>query len=137
MSSNPTLDYALATALVQVEKTFEGMPATALSDKLTPDGMTPHETLGHLTDCCHALVAATEGKEYEWGSFQSAKQDFEGRLAEFRQVRAVAAARAAVKGMANEALNYLALHEAYHVGQMCLLRLRHQPDWNLYAIYGM
>ena len=35
------------------------------------------------------------------------------------------------------AFDYVALHDCYHVGQMCTLRLTLDPEWNAYSIYGM
>ncbi|MBW7928889.1 MAG: hypothetical protein H3C58_12580 [Fimbriimonadaceae bacterium] len=33
------------------------------------------------------------------------------------------------------AVEYIAVHDAYHVGQLVTLRLSVEPDWNYYSIY--
>jgi uncharacterized damage-inducible protein DinB len=101
--------------------------------------MTPAEMLVHLTDCCHAFLAAKDGKEYDWGSYQPTDTDPAALLATFKATRehCIEALKAwnDEKGF-QAAMGYLALHESYHVGQLCLVRLALDPYWPPYSIYG-
>lgn len=115
-------------------------------DGLTGDGwgrsnggsMTPKEMLVHMTDCCQAFLAARDGKEYDWGSYQATSTDPDQLLATLKADRAkcIEALQTWNDDKALQAaMGYLALHEAYHVGQICLIRLAIDPEWPPYSIY--
>jgi hypothetical protein len=35
-----------------------------------------------------------------------------------------------------DAMHYIVLHDCYHVGQLCLVRLADDPNWDAYSIYA-
>lgn len=138
MDSDSTLQRAMAVAGRQLDKCFEGWPEQGWDTALYPGGLSARDTVSHLAECYVAALAVARGQEHQWGSFQSSAADAEAKLAEMRELRAQATA--ALTGETPESLqaglDYIALHDAYHVGQLCALRLSVQPDWDYYSIYS-
>lgn len=124
----------------QVEKVFEGLGEEFADKRAADKMMSPRETLEHLAECYVASQKSMAGEKHEWGSYKSQG----GNLAELYTItkaerdRAVASILAGdIEKGAEAATDYLILHDAYHVGQMCTNRLSFDPEWNAYAIYGM
>lgn len=129
-----TFDKTLRQFLAAVE----GFPAAAAEAKLTEQGMTAREMALHMAECRAAIVAGVEGRDHEWGSFQPA----EGETAEaglkrlHDEAKAAAAAAVDAEAAAKMVMDFGTMHDAYHVGQIVLLRLQHEPEWDSYAIYA-
>lgn len=136
------IEFALATlekSRYQVEKVFEGLPEPLREVRLTEKAMTPSETVFHLCEVAHAFPIMARGEKYEWGSFRPSVEGFEAGLGLMRELRdrAVEGVRASGDpAQALLAMEFFALHEAYHVGQLVQLRATHQPDWDPYCIYS-
>ena len=129
----------LADTHLQVTAVYEGLANADWDKKSNPAAMSARETLGHLNECCHAFLSEDPHK-YAWGSYKMGDKPNEDLMAEFNQLRSKCVDKLSdsnddevVKG----AGTYLALHEAYHVGQLATLRLSLDPEWNAYSIYGM
>lgn len=137
--SYPHLEYGLDQSKLQIEKVFEGIGEAELDMKLTDQAMTPREILEHLCECYHAVITEAAGGKHEWGTYSIEDKSFANLTKQAWSLRAQAAQAALDKGdeeAAMYAFNYIILHDAYHVGQMCLVRMKADPNWNAYAIYG-
>ena len=121
----------------QLEQCFAGWNPALLDDALTEGAMSARKTLAHLTECCVAASTEAAGGKHEWGSYTLPDPAWDAALAEWRAQHS--AAGALVCQDDDEALKhghaYMVSHDAYHVGQLCQLRLKLEPEWNAYAIY--
>lgn len=129
----------LADTHLQVTKVFEDMPTEAWDKSVTPLSMTPRETMIHLCDCCQAFLSE-DPSAYEWGSFDGDGISNEDIVSKYDELRSKCVDKVNMTGndeVLKGASAYIALHEAYHVGQMASLRLSVDPNWNAYSIYGM
>lgn len=138
MNASELLDHALKSSGFQVTKVFEGMPESLQDAKLGAEAMSPRETLAHLTECYHAVLAALEDKPYEWGSYTPPSNGWDDLVSTFDSCReqAAAATLASSNPSASKvAMDYMVQHDAYHVGQIAQLRILQEPGWNAYSIY--
>ncbi|HRF58400.1 MAG TPA: hypothetical protein PLH94_00635 [Fimbriimonadaceae bacterium] len=121
----------------QITKIFEGLPVNLRDAKVTPQAMSPREIVQHLAECYTALKKHAAGQEHEWGTFQLGIADFDAAYAATMALRAEAVALAMTSEEAAKAsLDYVVIHDAYHVGQMALLRLEQEPGWDPYSLYA-
>lgn len=94
---------------------------------------TPRATIAHLCECYEAYLAHLSGTPWEWGSYSA-----DATLDTLWQTRAKAVEAACSAGT-DDALRtahaYIVAHDAYHVGQLCLVHLQTNPDWDPYSIY--
>jgi uncharacterized damage-inducible protein DinB len=101
--------------------------------------MSPRETLTHLSDCYQCACQRIRGEKPKWGSFETSETD-PGRIKDamfaMRNHALGEAVRAGDHGLLAEVFTYIQEHDAYHVGQLCLLKLRHDPGWDPYSIYA-
>jgi uncharacterized damage-inducible protein DinB len=100
--------------------------------------MTVGETIAHLAECAEAFLKSTRGESHDWGSYTPPDSSPAGLLTTLQGLRASARdliAKSTDSAVLKAAVEYLCLHDAYHVGQICALRLSRDPDWNAYAIY--
>jgi uncharacterized damage-inducible protein DinB len=122
----------------QIDVVFRKFTGDQWDTKLVPEAMSPRETLAHLCDCYQCASQRARGEEPAWGSFKP-EDDDPARLEETRQrLRAKAIEEAVAVGdhaLLAELYAYLHEHEAYHVGQLCLLVVRLDPAWDPYSIY--
>lgn len=139
MTALELTQYQLEDASFQLEKCLEPMTDAQLDTKASPEGMTPRDIVEHLCEAYEAYVDSVEGREHEWGSFSIEDKSKENLLQTFREMRsrAVQAAmdRSDEKDLKN-AYAFLTAHDAYHVGQLCLVNLATNPDWDPYSIYN-
>ena len=139
MTVNEFLAEQLADTHLQVTAVYEGLPNADWDKKSNEAAMSPREILGHLTECCHAFLSEDPNK-YEWGTYQIGDKANEDLMAEYNDLRSKCvdkANNATEDEVMRGASNFIALHEAYHVGQLATLRLSLDPEWNAYSIYGM
>ncbi len=130
----------LKDAGFQLEQVFLGMPEAAVDRKLSPNGMSPREILQHLTECYLAFQEESRGEKHDWGTYKAPDTAWEALHRSWAEARAESARIAQETDDPNlqaKAIELLALHDAYHVGQLSLIRLDVEPDWNMYSIYGM
>ncbi|MBX3097631.1 MAG: DinB family protein [Fimbriimonadaceae bacterium] len=126
----------------QVSQVFAGLKNEDWQQRLLPSTMSPQEVIHHLTECCKAAShRITQGTEFEgWGKTTMAGTTPEEWMEEFNACRAQAISAGLEEDNERHQMtliDLLALHEAYHVGQLCTLRLQIDPDWNYLSIYGM
>lgn len=138
MNASELLDHALKASGFQAAKVFEAMPESLYDAKLGPEAMSPRETLAHLTECYHAVLAALDDKPYEWGSYVPPSTAWPDMVAVFTACRAQAASAclaSANPAAPKVAMDYMVQHDCYHVGQIAQLRIHQEPGWNAYSIY--
>jgi uncharacterized damage-inducible protein DinB len=130
---------AMASSGRQLDQVLAGMKEEHADTKVGGISQSPRETLEHLTDCYVNTVKAAEGKQPEWGTFSAAGKTWNELQKCFEASRAEAVAKilAAPEDKVGElALNYVILHDAYHVGQLALIRIQTDPGWDAYSIYA-
>ncbi len=139
MEGRELLEYQLDQAGKQIDACLEGMSDEAFETKPTQDGMTPAETLAHLSEAYHAFCAEAKGEKHEWGTYAVEDKSRENLTKVFHDERNAAVEAALASGedrMQKHAYDYIVGHDNYHVGQLVHSRLKVDPNWNMYAIYG-
>lgn len=121
----------------QLEKCLEGVREEDLGQKVCDQAMTLPDMVEHLCEVYQAVVTEAGGGKHEWGSFSIQDKSWTNLLSTFGTMR-TAACDAVVSDdeeKAKHAHDFIVAHDAYHVGQIALLRLKTNPDWNPYSIY--
>lgn len=139
MTTTEFLAEQLADTHLQVTKVYEGLPNADWDKKSSEAAMTPRQILGHLNECCLAFLSE-DPHTYAWGTYEMGDKPNEDLMAEYNDLRSKCvdkAANASDDSVIKGASSFIALHEAYHVGQLATLRLSLDPEWNAYSIYGM
>lgn len=133
MNAKDVLKKAMDDAGFQVRQVFDSLPPGAWTDRTGEDSMSGLETAEHLCEVYIAAKKAANGENHEWGTYHSESPDGPTMLRDMLKLReeAVEACLDLEDSQAADiGLGYLALHDAYHVGQMSSLRLKVDPDWN-------
>lgn len=136
MDARELLAWALEDSLYQVEKSYEGL--ADFDYKLNSIAKTPREILTHFCETCEAFVTEANGGTHTWGTYSLPPMEPNELMAKYRKLRAEAsevALMATDPKMIKKASEYLVSHESYHVGQLCLIRLAIDPNWNAYSLY--
>lgn len=138
MTCQDLASYLLDESGFQIAKVFENLPEDSWDLQLTPSSLSPRQTLEHLCEVYEAFLALSEGREHQWGSFTVEDRSVLG----LKSLAAELRSRAVVKALATDnpdvikaAVDYVAQHDAYHVGQIAALRIAHEPSWDPYSIY--
>lgn len=121
----------------QLRQTLAGFPEAAMDTKLCPTGMTAKDMVEHLCEAYEAVLAEVAGKQHEWGSYSIPDKSWANIMSTFEATRQKAgqAVTSDDEKLAKLAHDYMVAHDAYHVGQLVLMRLEAEPDWNFLAIY--
>jgi hypothetical protein len=138
MSAQALFDSLASAGETQLRGAYQGLSPALYDDRLVDGLMSPKEIAGHLYECCIAAQALARGEEHKWGSVPAPEGTGDQVVAAMFQERERAVA--ACRGITDEerlahALQFLTLHDAYHVGQIAALRLVRTPDWDAYSIY--
>lgn len=134
--ANELLRYALDQCRFQLEQVFAGLPDDAWNAKPTGSS-SPAETAEHLCEVYEACLKHLRGEEHDWGTYKSGETTREGLMALMWRLRSQAC-EACLSGdekAAKTAVDYIVLHDPYHVGQLVTIRLALDPNWNAYSIY--
>jgi uncharacterized damage-inducible protein DinB len=133
------LSHALDQAGLQVTKVLSGLTADEWNQRLGEGGMTPAETAEHLCEVYTAFKTMAEGGQHDWGTYKSGETTQGGTLALLKRLRDEACAIAVASEnpeTIKAAIDYIALHDCYHVGQVAHIRMATDPAWDPYSIYG-
>lgn len=140
MKTNEFLSDQFAHIAYQVDKVFEGLKEDHYDFRVSSKAMTPRETLEHLCEVAEACYKENIGEAHEWGTYTIADKSTENLHATYLKLRK----RAIDATLASEspdnwkrASAYIVSHEAYHVGQLCLMRMECESEWDPYSIYKM
>lgn len=97
--------------------------------------MTPKETISHLCDVYTHVLDQVAGRQAGWGVYKT-PDTLDQLMADFDSLRSSAVnAALGAENAENLATDYIILHDAYHVGQLCAARSASEPEWDMYAIY--
>lgn len=121
------------------DRSIAGLSPAEFDQRVNEHTMSAREMVAHLTECCLAVQEGLAGQAHQWGSYSAGDRTPEELLAELAAERQKAWDQlAAAEGdkPLEMGMDYLALHDAYHVGQMVTLRLTLDPSWNSYSIYA-
>lgn len=138
MEAKELVSKAMETSGRQIEKAYEGLPETDYDKKICESAMTPREMLEHLCECYHNAVPYADGVEPDWGNYSIADKSTANLWAVYAEIRKAAMEKALTLDgpkLVEIAMGFIALHDTYHVGQLCQLRIHLDPNWNAYAIY--
>lgn len=137
MNASDLIRFQIDDLGYQLEKCLEGWSPDHRDDCLVEGCLSASQTLAHLCECYVAFAKETRGEKHEWGSYSIPDPAWDAALAEFRALRAEAANLACVDDEKHLKLGsaYIVGHDAYHVGTLCQLRLKFEPEWNAFSIY--
>ena len=139
MTTQEFLQVQLKDVGNQVQAVFRDLPADKWDEQATPQSMSARDTLHHLAECCQAFLTSAEGGEHNWGAWSVEDTSSSNLMSVYTDLRDKCIATV---GSTNDpvvlkhASDFLALHEAYHVGQMVTLRLIINSDFDPYSIYS-
>ena len=138
MEAKDLLKYQVETSGKQVDAVLDGLAEDKWGVKAGAC-MSPSEMVVHMTECYIAAQTHLAGGTHEWGSYKAADEAPAELVSKMRSERtkardAILASDAADVG--ETATLYVLLHDAYHVGQLCTLRMGIDPEWDAYSIYA-
>jgi uncharacterized damage-inducible protein DinB len=137
MTTSELIKFECDAVGFQVEKVFEGLSDADYSVKTIPVAMSAAETLVHLCECYVAFAKHIAGEKHEWGTFVIADPSPSNLRDAWKSHRAEAVTLATTSNdHAKLVHEFIIAHDAYHVGQMALLRLSLDESWDAYSIYG-
>lgn len=122
----------------QLGKVFEDFPSAAWTGRVSKESHSGLEVVEHLCEVYVAAKKAAAGEPHEWGTYHSESPDGQTMLSDLKKLRSTAVDACLElddEQAADLCLGYIALHDAYHVGQLVTLRLSVEPDWNAHSIY--
>ena len=136
MTAREFLLKQLSDSEKQLSVAIKGLDAEMAEARPYPDGMTIREQLHHLAETTVATIAAYEGREHEWGTWDPENRSWEGVKEAWRTGRqaAIASLPDTEEGLW-EAHAYLLAHDYYHVGQIAAARRTVQPGWTSFELY--
>ncbi len=140
MGAHPSFIEVLDHAAKQVNNVFTALPADSWDKKPIAQAMSPRETVEHLACCYEACMVEAKGGKWDWAApYSLGIADPEAILTKMRELRAAAQALVVDSddpNMWHLGTEFIILHDAYHVGQMCTFRIMTEPDWDPYSIYA-
>jgi hypothetical protein len=138
MNAQELIQYQLKTVGFQVERCFEGLPVALYEATVHHTAMSPRLILAHLLEVLEAVDLQLEGKDPQWGGYQANTTPFESLLKQYTARRKDTITRALESSEPQHLQilsNYIVLHESYHVGQLCGLRMAQDPTFDPFSIY--
>lgn len=138
MNYNLLIKIILDKCEFQFIQSVRDLSTTQYNQKLTFETRSVYETLVHLIDVCYAYQALRKNQKYSWQSFTTEHAGKEKAFSLFLDVWKETFLIACDIDSEKEfldAIDYLALHMSYHVGQICALRMKIDPKWDAKSIY--
>ena len=105
--------------------------------QVVPEAMSAAETALHLCECYTAFLAHANDLEHSWGTYSLDDTSQDNVLKTRHNLREQAIQQLSEnfsEKSASDATAYIILHDAYHVGQLCTLRLK-LGNFDAYSIY--
>jgi len=138
MTSQAFLIYATDHIGGQLKAASDGIPDEVQDKKLCEGGMSPREILEHLCEVYQAVLTEAAGGKHDWGTFAVADKSWLHLNATLWSMRGKAVAAVTAEetdALAKIGCDYIITHDAYHVGQLALIRIQHESGWDPYSIY--
>jgi hypothetical protein len=121
----------------QLRRTLAGLTNATIEFRPHPSAMALGEHLVHLIESYIAVQAENRGETHEWGSFHTDLKDFDELVAElFVQRKLAVDTLTKAEAILVNGLFFFAHHDAYHIGQLCLLRQAFDKNWSSFSIYS-
>lgn len=138
MNASELLRHQIDDIGFQLSQCYAGWSQDRLDEALIEGGLSGRATLEHLTECYVAASQEAAGNKHAWGTYKFPDPAWEPALAEWKSRRDAAAVLVCADDEAclKRGHAYIVGHDAYHVGQLCQLRMKLDPEWNANAIYG-
>lgn len=138
MNGHELIAYGLQASRFQLEQVFTGLEGADWDANPIPSQMTPRKIAEHLCEVYQATLDMAAGKTFEWGTYvfpaEHSAEVFTYAMGLRAQCEALVTPATDADGL-KKMIDYVILHDAYHVGQMCAHRLAIDPAWNAYSIY--
>ncbi|MCW5944074.1 MAG: DinB family protein [Fimbriimonadaceae bacterium] len=137
MEATALVQYLTDSAGGQLSQVLANLDETQWDAKLE-GAMSPREVVIHCSECYAAGLASLRGESHEWGTYSPVPGGPAELLAEMKRLRSAlvdGALEAGTDAALKSIVDYVALHDAYHVGQLVTLRSQLDPAWNVYSIY--
>jgi hypothetical protein len=138
MTAIELLKYQIDGTGGQVSRVVSGLDDSSRDFRLHAGGMSVCEQVTHLGEAYRAVLAASKGDEYEWGSYKPTAETLSDLVGEVMELRKQAVETVLVDDdeKLKRGSDFIVSHDLYHVGQLATLRLNLHPHWNSYEIYG-
>ena len=150
-----TLDMILRQARTvgrQIQRAVTGLSEDEADFRFGEGLMSVRDTLVHLADNCLALSTELEGNAHEFGKWRPGGEGLAHLVHEWCDLREQALEKAwdRLRSVDLDApmkvsfatwpgwkvlTEWVVMHDAYHLGQICALRLAQDPDWDMYSVY--
>jgi len=137
MSSENFLSKSLEECDFQLRVLINGFPSDQRETKVVPTAMSFRESIEHLAMVYHATNLIAHGEKFDWMSgWSTGITDIEPLIEKMFELRMVAInACMRTPDQHDIAMDYIAMHDAYHVGQLCLIRMALDSGFNPYSLY--
>lgn len=136
----------------QIERAVHGLTEEQADFRFGSGLMSVRDTFVHLADNCLALAAELDGRRHDFGAWRPSTEGFGNLAREWSELRerALAEVEEKLSGVDLDApmkvsfatwpgwkvlTEWIVAHDAYHLGQICALRLAQDPAWDMYSIY--
>lgn len=135
----PNMQSGIEAALTDVgQQLTQVASGLDLDAQPIPAMMSGREMFGHLYECYVAGLADANGQKHPWGAYVIPDEVSANPVGAAMAKRAEVVAELLARETPEATLalvNYVILHDAYHVGQLCTLRLTLDENWDNYSIY--
>ena len=137
MLATELLSFQLDNVGNQLQKALDGITDSQCDHKVCSTAMTVRDMLEHLAECYHAMLEEAAGREHEWGNYSIGDKSLDNLMNVVFELREQAC-KAALTGddaRLKSGFSFIVEHDAYHLGQICLVRMETNPEWNPYSLY--
>lgn len=123
----------------QVSICIDGLDEAQFDVRPLPVMMTAREIIEHLCECYTAYSKYVRKEEHNWGEYAAPDPSVAG----LRQT--LTALQLEGKKLAlgtsddtalSHAFDYMSNHDSYHIGQLAIIRMHIDPEWNSYSLYS-
>ena len=139
MSAPAFLIHSLDSAAKQVHAVFTGINGDLWNHQVVPEAMSPIQTATHLAHCYTAFLAEAAGEHWDWSKpFELGTSEPGEALNKMNSLRNEAIdvlKSTSDEAVITKAVDFLLMHDCYHVGQMAIFRMNTDPSWDPYSLY--
>ncbi len=139
MTGNDFIKHALDSLETQLTSCYNEISEVEMDHKITPDAMSPREIAAHLCEVYQAFSTEAAGGKHEWGNYDAGDRSTSiiiEKMFSMRKNVVDLALQSSDEATVKHAIDYIVLHDPYHVGQICLARIACNKEFNPYSIYG-
>jgi uncharacterized damage-inducible protein DinB len=140
MTTQELLIFQIQVTANQIERALDGLNDSDLQHKLSEPCMNMSSILEHLCECRVAFLTESVGNKHSWGTYEAPDRSLAGLRSTLRDLTNKTIEIVKSDGsdeVLKHASDFLVLHDAYHVGQLCATRLSFDREFDPYSIYKM